>query len=53
MDYKRVMAERNHARAKEIRRVTWVGFWSNLFPGLFKIAAGYFGNSRSIHSLCD
>lgn len=58
MDYKRMMAERDHARAGEIRRVTWVGFWVNLVLSAIKIGAGFLGNSRAVvadgvHSLSD
>ena len=39
-------------------RVTWIGFWINLFLSGFKILAGFMGNSRAViadgvHSLSD
>lgn len=48
MEYTQRMAERDNIRGKEISRVTWVGFWLNLFLGSFKILAGWLGNSRAV-----
>lgn len=58
MDFKRGMAERDRWRGSEILRVTWVGFWLNLFLSISKIMAGFLGNSRAVvadgvHSLSD
>ncbi|MDL2216543.1 cation diffusion facilitator family transporter [Desulfovibrio sp. OttesenSCG-928-M14] len=58
MEHKQRMAERDYARGGEIRRVTLIGFILNLFLGCFKIAAGYYGDSRAVmadgvHSLSD
>lgn len=46
------------ATSAEVLRVTWIGFWVNLVLSAFKIAAGFFGNSRAViadgvHSLSD
>ncbi len=48
----------DQARAREISRVTWVGFWVNVFLSIFKIGAGFMGNSRAVvadgvHTLSD
>lgn len=58
MDFKNRMAERDRERMHGIFRVTWVGFWVNLFLTAFKISAGFMGNSRAVvadgvHSLSD
>ena len=58
MDVKYSIAERDRRRGKEILKVTWIGFWINLFLGGFKITAGLMGNSRAVvadgvHSLSD
>ena len=52
------MAERDLFRGREISRVTWVGFWVNVFLSVFKISAGIMGNSRAVvadgvHSMSD
>ena len=52
------MAEIDRQRGSEIFRVTWIGFWVNLFLSAFKITAGFLGNSRAVvadgvHSLSD
>lgn len=48
----------SECRLKAARRVTWVGFWSNLGLSAAKILAGVFGHSGAmiadgIHSLSD
>lgn len=58
MEYKSHIVQRDHQRAGEIGRVTWLGFWVNLVLSAFKILAGYLGNSRAVvadgvHSLSD
>lgn len=58
MEHKKLMRARDSERGREISRVTWVGFWINLALGLFKIGAGYSGNSRAVladgfHTLSD
>jgi cation diffusion facilitator family transporter len=46
------------ARERHVRRVTWIGFFINIFLSALKFAAGYFGRSQAliadaIHSLTD
>ncbi|MDL2317201.1 cation diffusion facilitator family transporter [Desulfovibrio sp. OttesenSCG-928-A18] len=58
MERKEEILRRERERAREIFRVTWLGFWVNVFLSIFKISAGYIGNSRAVladgvHSLSD
>lgn len=46
------------ARERYVRRVTWIGFFINIFLSALKFSAGYFGHSQAliadaIHSLSD
>ncbi len=48
----------NNNRVKEAKRITWLGFYFNLFLSLGKILAGWFGKSSAmladgVHSLSD
>ena len=52
------MSENCESTEKKIKRVTAVGLVANLILTIFKIVAGYFGNSQTviadgIHSLSD
>jgi cation diffusion facilitator family transporter len=45
-------------RQKEANKVTWIGFFSNLFLTIFKLLAGIFGHSAAmiadaVHSISD
>lgn len=58
MEYKKLMRARDSERGKEISRVTFVGLQVNLLLAIFKIGAGYSGNSRAVladgfHTLSD
>ena len=51
-------AHKNMAREKQVRKVTWIGLFLNLFLSALKFAAGVFGRSQAlvadaIHSLTD
>jgi cation diffusion facilitator family transporter len=51
-------AHDNLAREKQVRKVTWIGLFLNLFLSALKFAAGIFGASQAlvadaIHSLSD
>jgi len=53
-----VSAHKNMAREKQVRKVTWIGLFLNLFLSALKFAAGVFGRSQAlvadaIHSLTD
>ncbi len=57
-EQKRRMRALDAARALEISRVTWVGFWVNVVLSVVKIGAGFLGNSRAVladgvHTLSD
>ena len=57
-DAVRIARERDDARNREVRRITWVGLIANLALTAFKLAAGLLGNSQAIvadavHSLSD
>lgn len=48
----------NNNRVKEAKKITWLGFYINLFLSLGKILAGWFGKSSAmladgVHSLSD
>lgn len=52
------MRKSNETHQESIIRVTWVGLLFNIFLVVFKILAGYFGNSRAVmadgvHSISD
>ncbi len=52
------MRKNDESQQESIIRVTWVGLLFNIFLVVFKILAGYFGNSRAVladgvHSISD
>jgi len=54
----KISAHVESARERYVRRVTWIGFFINIFLSALKFAAGYFGRSQAliadaIHSLTD
>jgi cation diffusion facilitator family transporter len=54
----RPSAHDNLAREKQVRKVTWIGLFLNLFLSALKFGAGFFGKSQAliadaIHSLSD
>lgn len=54
----KIIQQMDNNRVKEAKRITWLGFYINLFLSLGKILAGWFGKSSAmladgVHSLSD